>query len=59
MRISKNKGFNLWTLPAIILTAFVSFLPFLIMIYNSMFDKSYTKISAGKFIGFANYRRDP
>ena len=57
MRISRNKGFNLWTLPAILLTAFVSFLPFLIMIWNSFFDRSYTKISAGKFVGFANYRQ--
>ena len=57
MRLSKNKGFNLWTLPAIILTAFVSFVPFLIMIWNSFFDKSYTKISAGKFIAFENYRK--
>lgn len=56
MRLSKNKGFNLWTLPAIILTAFVSFVPFVIMIWNSFFDKSYTKISAGNFVGFANYR---
>lgn len=57
MRLSKNKGFNLWTLPAIILTAFVSFVPFLIMIWNSLFNKSYTKISAGQFVGFANYRQ--
>ena len=57
MRQSKFKGFNMWTLPAIVLTAFVSFVPFLIMIWNSFFDKSYTKISAGKFIGFANYRQ--
>ncbi len=57
MRQSKFKGFNFWTLPAIVLTAFVSFVPFLIMIWNSFFDKSYTKISAGKFIGFANYRQ--
>lgn len=57
MRISKRKGYNLWTMPAILLTVFVSLVPWIVMIWNSLFDKSFTKISVGKFIGFNNYRQ--
>jgi multiple sugar transport system permease protein len=56
MRTAKAKGYNWWTMPAVLLTVFVSILPWLVMIWNSFFDKSYTKISAGSFIGFDNYR---
>ena len=57
MRQSKWQGWNAWILPAVILCFAISLTPWLIMIYNSLFDLSYTKIGSGGFVGLANYRQ--
>jgi len=57
MRKSKWQGWNGWTIPAFALTVVISLIPWLIMIYNSFFDKSYTQGRAGKFIWLENYRQ--
>jgi multiple sugar transport system permease protein len=57
MRQSKWQGWNAWILPATILCFVISLTPWLIMIYNSFFSLSYTKIGSGGFIGLDNYRK--
>lgn len=57
MRRSKWAGWNAWILPASILCFIISLIPWLIMIYNSFFNLSYTKIGTGQFVGLDNYRR--
>ena len=57
MRQSKWAGWNAWILPAAILCFVISLTPWLIMIYNSFFDLSYTKIGSGGFVGLENYRQ--
>ncbi|MBI9108854.1 MAG: sugar ABC transporter permease [Spirochaetales bacterium] len=57
MRQSKWQGWNAWILPATILCFVISLTPWLIMIYNSFFSLSYTKIGSGGFIGLDNYRQ--
>lgn len=57
MRSSKWQGWNAWILPATLLCFFISLTPWLIMIYNSFFNLSYTKIGSGQFVGLDNYRQ--
>ena len=57
MRLSKWQGWNAWILPAVILCFVISLTPWLIMIYNSFFSLSYTKMGSGGFIGLDNYRQ--
>jgi multiple sugar transport system permease protein len=57
MRQSKWQGWNGWILPATVLCFVISLTPWLIMIYNSFFDLSYTKIGSGGFVGLENYRQ--
>ncbi len=57
MRLSKWQGWNAWILPAVILCFVISLTPWLIMIYNSFFSLSYTKIGSGGFIALDNYRK--
>jgi multiple sugar transport system permease protein len=62
MRRSKWQGWNAWILPATILCFIISLTPWLIMIWNSFSNVSYTKMTSGKFMGLENYRevfRDP
>ena len=62
MRRSKWQGWNSWILPATILCFIISLTPWLIMIWNSFFNVSYTKMTSGQFVGLENYRevfRDP
>lgn len=56
MRVTKYKGWNGWILPAFILCVVISLIPWLIMIYNSFLDLSYSKVRSGKFIGLDNFR---
>ena len=56
IRRSKWAGWNGWTIPAAALTAVIALVPWCIMIYNSFFDTSYTKLNSGTFIGLENYR---
>lgn len=57
MRKSRWQGWNAWILPATILCFVISLTPWIIMIYNSFFNLSYTKIGSGQFVGLANYRQ--
>ena len=57
MRQSKWQGWNAWLLPATVLCFIIALTPWLIMIYNSFFSVSYTKIGSGAFIGLDNYRQ--
>jgi len=62
MRRSKWQGWNSWILPATVLCFIISLTPWLLMIWNSFFNVSYTKMTGGKFVGLENYRevfRDP
>jgi multiple sugar transport system permease protein len=62
MRRSKWQGWNAWVLPAAILCFIISLTPWIIMIWNSFFNVSYTKMTSGDFVGLTNYRevfRDP
>lgn len=56
MRQSKWQGWNAWILPATILCFAIALTPWLIMIYNSFFDLSYTKVGSGGYVGLENYR---
>lgn len=57
IRRSRWGGWNGWTIPAFVLAAMISLVPWLIMIYNSFLDTSYTNLNSGDFIGLDNYRR--
>jgi multiple sugar transport system permease protein len=57
MRRSKWQGWNAWILPATILCFIISLTPWIIMIWNSFFDVSYTKMNSGSFVGLDNYRQ--
>lgn len=62
MRRTRWQGWNAWILPATILCFIIALTPWLIMIWNSFFNVSYTKMTSGQFIGLENYRqvfRDP
>lgn len=57
IRRSKWQGWNGWTIPAFVLTVVISLVPWLIMIYNTFLDTSYSSGAKGSFIGLENYRR--
>lgn len=57
IRKSKWQGWNGWTIPAFALTCVISLIPWVIMIYNSFFDTSFSKVTSGKFVGLDNYRQ--
>lgn len=57
MRRSKWLGWNGWTIPAFALTCVISLVPWCIMIYNSLFDLSYSNVTNGSFVGLENYRQ--
>jgi multiple sugar transport system permease protein len=57
VRKSRAKGWNWWTVPAFVLTVIICLIPWLIMIYNSFFDLSYSKVGSGNYVGLENYRK--